>query len=437
MNDWFDFFRNAALLFATLMLVKYYIFLILAPLYPIQEVLRRIRQKRKDRIAAQSEGGVILYEPKVSIVIPAWNEEVGILKTVNSVLSGSYKNIEIIIVNDGSTDNSDFLIRHFIQDLLTKKIIPENVISYFYKENEGKGHALNFGIENASGEIILTMDADSILEKDAIKNLIPYFKDSKISAVVGNVKVSKNNTIIGYTQQLEYLFGFYFKRAHAVLGAEYIFGGACAAFRKEVFESFGYFDTTNKTEDIELSMRIRFHGLHCAYAENVICYTEGASDVLGLINQRLRWKKGRMDTFLKYRSLFFSFDKRHNKFLSFFVLPFALLAEIQLFFEPISISLLATYSFISGDYLSITLGALFIFVIYIVNAFFGHHKINIGTILIFPFTWPIFYFLVWVEYIVLLRSLKMVLRGDEIVWQKWKRQGVTEGIIDPGVAFDK
>lgn len=211
------------------------------------------------------------------------------------------------------------------------------------------------------------------------------------------------------------------------MGAEYIFGGACAAFRKkQVFDDLGLFDTSNKTEDIELSMRIRFHGLKCAYAENVVCYTEGASDVVGLINQRLRWKKGRMDTFLKYRRLFFSFDPRHNKFLSFFILPFSLLAEIQLFFEPISITLLATYSFISGDYLSITLGAMFIFVIYIVNTFFGHHKINLKILFLFPFTWPLFYFLVWIEYLSLLKSVKMVLRGDDIVWQKWNRKGVAE-----------
>ena len=95
----------------------------------------------------------------------------------------------------------------------------------FQKENGGKGSALSFGIEKANGEIIVTMDADSAYEKHAIERIVEYFKDPKINAVVGNVKVSNNDTLIGYLQQLEYLFGFYYKRTHAVLDAEYIFGG--------------------------------------------------------------------------------------------------------------------------------------------------------------------------------------------------------------------
>lgn len=117
MNEWFIFFRNAAFFFATLMLVKYYIFLVLAPFYPIQETLRRIRTKKltKERI---SQGDRSIYHPKVSIVIPAWNEEIGILKTVRSILHNTYKNVEVIIINDGSTDNSDAVVRKFIRDTL-------------------------------------------------------------------------------------------------------------------------------------------------------------------------------------------------------------------------------------------------------------------------------------------------------------------------------
>lgn len=429
MNEYFIFFRNAAFFFATAMLVKYYVFLLVAPFYPVQEILRRLRLQR---IRKRSEA--IRYVPKVSVIVPAWNEEVGILKTITSILWGEYRNTEIIVVNDGSTDGSHRVMQEFIADGLKRKLFDEEKIRYFYKENGGKGEALNFGIERATGEIILTVDADSALEKNAIARLVEYFEDKKIDAVVGNVRVAKNPTIVGFTQQLEYLFGFYFKRAHSVLGAEYIFGGACAAFRKStVFDRLGLFDTSNKTEDIEMSMRIRYHGLRSAYAEDVICYTEGASTIHGLINQRLRWKKGRMDTFLKYRRMFFSLDwRRHNVFLSWFVLPFSLLAEIQLLFEPISITFLATYSFVSGDYLSITLGSLFVLVIYIVTAFFSGDLKLVRVLFLFPFTWPLFYFLVWVEYLALLKSIKMVFRGDDIEWQKWKRQGVSDSPV-PGV----
>jgi len=422
MNEYFIFFRNAAFFFATAMLVKYYVFLIIAAFYPLQEQSRRLHVRRLRRKIGRFEP----YHPKVSVIIPAWNEEVGILKTVSSILWGTYEKFEIIIVNDGSTDDSDKVVHEFRENGLKDDLFAEDKIHYFFKENGGKGKALNYGIERATGEIIVTVDADSVLERDALTRLVSYFEDDRIDAAVGNVRISKSWSFVGLAQLLEYLFGFYFKRAHAVLGAEYIFGGACAAFRKKaVFDELGLFDTENKTEDIEMSMRIRFNGLHSAYAEDVICYTEGASTVHGLVSQRLRWKKGRMDTFLKYRSIFFSADwRRHNVFLSWFILPFSLLAEVQLFFEPISITFLATYSFVSGDYLSITLGALFVFVIYVVNAFFSHSKKSFWVLFLFPFTWPVFYFLVWVEYLALLKSLKMLLRGDDIEWQKWKRKGV-------------
>jgi len=334
------------------------------------------------------------------------------------------QNIEVIVVDDGSQDKTSQVVKATINSNPNKNIS----IKLFQKENGGKGSALSFGIEKANGEIIVTMDADSAYEKHAIERIVEYFKDPEIDAIVGNVKVSENETLVGSIQKLEYLFGFYFKRAHAVMGAEYIFGGACAAFRKSTtFDKYGLFDTTNKTEDIEMSMRLRFFGINCTYAENVLCYTEGASSILGLVNQRLRWKKGRFDTFMKYRRMFFSLDRNHNKFLSWFILPYSLLAEIQLLFEPLAITLLAAYSFISGDYLSLALGSLFVFVIYFVSAIFGEN-FNPGLLISYFYTWPLFYFLVWIEYLALMKSLKLILRGEDITWQKWDRVGIKEKI---------
>lgn len=413
-EEWFINLRNLAFLFATLMLVKYFIFLVIAPFYSVKEELRKIKlKKRKEK-----------YNPLVSVIVPAWNEEVGIKKTIKSLIENTHDRIEIIIVNDGSTDNSDAVIKDIIEktegDVRYKNI----AMRYFYKENGGKGTALNLGIEKSKGEIIVTMDADSAFEKNTISNFVEYFTDKNIDAAVGNVKIANKRNIIGLLQRLEYLFGFYYKRTHAVLGAEYIFGGACAAFRREIFDNLGYFDIGNKTEDIEMSMRVRFHGLRCAYAEKAVCWTEGASTIMGLINQRLRWKKGRLDTFIRYRKLFFSFDRKHNKALTFFVLPFSLLAELQLLYEPIAITLLLAYSFISGDFISLALGSLFIFVIYFVVAFFNDEKIDFKLLGLFFFTWPLFYILVWIEYLVLIKSLKMVLRGEDVSWQKWKRVGI-------------
>lgn len=415
----FIIFRNITILFATLMLVKYYVFLVLAPFHSYKETLRRIklRKIRKNRDD--------LYRPLISVIIPTWNEEIGIIKTIESVVLNTYTNIEILVVNDGSSDNTDKIMKGFIEGYFSKKSPSELNIKYFKKKRGGKGTALNHGIAQAKGEIIVTIDADSVLEKHALERLAEYFEDRSIDAAIGQVKVAENRSLVGLLQQLEYTFGFYYKRAHSILGAEYIFGGACAAFRKEkTFDQIGLFNTVSKTEDIEMSLRSRYHGLHAVYAENVICFTEGASTIVGLINQRLRWKKGRFDTFIKYRQMFFSLDKRHNKPLSWFVLPYALLSELQLLFEPIGIALLAAYSIISGDYLSLSIGILFIFLIYLVVSIFNQDKLNLKIVCMFPFTWPLFYILVWVEYVVLVKSIGMILRGNDITWQKWARKGV-------------
>lgn len=423
MAEWFYRLRDMTVVFAGLMLVRYWLFLMIAPWHSAKEELRQIR------IRKYYPERIYNYAPLVSVIVPAWNEEVGILRTISSLLNNTYPHIEIVVVNDGSTDASHKVVIDFLKQR-EHDGVSNKLLKYYYKENGGKGTALNHGIERARGEIIVTMDADSIFHHQAIERLVSYFRDPSISAAVGNVKIANNGTLVGQIQSLEYQFGFYFKRAHSVLNAEYIYGGACAAFRRsETFDSLGLFDTLNKTEDIEMSLRTKYAGLKAVFAENVICYTEGASTITGLVNQRLRWKKGRLDTLVKYRQMFFSLKKHHNNWLCFFILPYSLLGELQLLFEPIGIALLLSYSIISGDYLSLGLGIFFIFVTYFVVACFNFEKFNWRILLKFPFTWPLFYVTTWIEYMVLLRSIKMAVRGHEIDWQRWERKGVDLKVV--------
>lgn len=403
--------------FVILVMAKNYIFLILSPFYPVRERLRYIKQVKLRRAKYLGR-----HNPRVSVVIPAWNEGKGVIKTLESVLYNGYDNVEVVVVNDGSTDGSDKVIRDYLTRLKKYNRNAASSVNYIYNKHGGKGVALNTGIKSSKGEIILTLDADSALKRGSIKNLTRYFLDKEIMAVVGNVEVVNSNSLIGLAQKLEYFFGFYNKRAHALMGAEYIFGGACASFRKEVFKEIGLFDTKNKTEDIEMSMRTKFHGMKSTYAEDVICYTEGASDLKGLIAQRIRWKKGRFDTFHKYRSMFFSTEDHHNTFLSFFVLPFSLLTEVILFFEPIAIAILIIYMVITYEYLSLSLSLLYILLVFVVVPLF-HSKPRPSYILYFPF-WPLFYFLDWIEFLACYKSLKMIRQGKDVEWQRWDRQGI-------------
>jgi poly-beta-1,6-N-acetyl-D-glucosamine synthase len=380
-------------------------------LNPFYTITEKLRQKKFTNLKSKK---------RVSIIVPAWNEEVGIIKTVKSILQSTYVNIEIVVVNDGSTDDTEKNILQFL------KMNPQfsNKVKYIYQKNSGKGVALNTGIKSSTGSIILTCDADSQIEKNAILNLVKYFRDPEIKAVVGNVKVYNTATLAGQLQQIEYLFSFYNKRAHAIMGAEYIFGGACAAFRRSVFSQIGYFDEDNKTEDIDMSMRTRLSGMKCTYAEDVICYTEGASRLRDLVKQRTRWKKGRFDTFYKYKYAFFSLDKKHNKLLTWFILPLSIVTEIQLLLEPIAFLIFGYITYLKNDTVTIGYGLLFMFVGYLIFGFFNKQGIQWKIMLGFPITWLSFYLLNWVEYLALLNSIKLLIQKQDITWQKWQRVGI-------------
>src|SRR6185369_13921111 len=166
----------------------------------------------------------------------------------------------------------------------------------------------------------------------AIKNMVKHFSDPQVASVAGNIVIDKLTKPIGLIQQLEYLYGFYFKRADSLLNSVYIVGGAAAGYRRKIIAVLGGFDEDIITEDIEMSTRLQDNGYHIRYAADAIVYTEGPSDFRGLCRQRLRWKFGRLLTFYKYRHLFFSLKAKHNAFLCFVILPIALFTELLLFF---------------------------------------------------------------------------------------------------------
>jgi poly-beta-1,6-N-acetyl-D-glucosamine synthase len=423
-NDIYGSMRLIITVFASLVLLKYFVYLVIAPVYTVQKEVWKFKTTRKIKKGLLPKE----YKPLVSVLIPAWNEEVGIITTIKSVLANTYQNIEIIVIDDGSTDNTKSIVKEFKKayDLESKTYGLKKTLKFFSKKNGGKGSALNHGVKKSKGEIIVTMDADSAHHPDAVANIVKYFRDPGIDALVGNVKVSNTNTILGLLQKLEYLFGFYFKRVHSLFNAEYIYGGACAAFRKSTtFDSLGLFDTENKTEDIEYSMRTKLFGLKAVYGEDVVVFTEGASSLKGLYKQRLRWKKGRIDTFIKYKSLFFSRNPKHSKFMTFIILPFAVMGEFQLLLEPMFFALIWSYTLISGDFLSIGLSSLFILFTFVSAIFFGDKKVNVMYLIYFPAFWLIFYILVAIELLSLLKSVELVRANEDIAWQKWKREGIS------------
>src|SRR5215471_1188132 len=232
--------------------------------------------------------------PLVSVLIPAWNEEVGLFRTIKSVLANSYQPVEIVVINDGSTDNSDWMMHDF---LATYEREMQSVhgyvpIIYKYRENGGKGSALNAGIALAHGEIIITTDADCVMSRDTITHFVAAFADPSVMCVVGHVKIGNVKTLMGSLQALEYAMNFYSKKADAMLGKIDIVCGAAGAFRREVFDLVGGYSNRHPTEDMEFSLRIRQAGLRIAYAPDAVIYTEGADTWRSLVQQRIRYKRG-------------------------------------------------------------------------------------------------------------------------------------------------
>lgn len=410
--------RAIIVLFATTLLIKYFVYMFISPWNDVLMSFKRFRIRHRQPKS--------VYAPRVSVLVPAWNEEDGIVTTIETLLQSTYKNMEIIVINNASTDQTEEHVQAIIHRIAIQKIRRSRIdIVYVREENQGKGYALNKGIQIATGEILISIDADCSVSPTAIQNFVNCFEDPNVMAAVGNVKIGNTDTLIGVIQYLEFLFSFYFKKCDSIFGSIYIIGGAAGAFRKEVFTILEGYSVSNVTEDIDLSVRMQCLGMKIVYAQDAIIYTEGAADFSGLIKQRTRWKRGRFETFIQYRKLFFSTKKEHNKFLSWIVLPLAIFGDAQLFLELFFIAFLFVYSYLTNDYSSFISG------IVIVSAMFaaqivsdmGKQRMS-AFILLAPIGWILLYAISFVEFQALVQSLGEFALGKKATWQSWNRHGV-------------
>ncbi len=409
--------RLVIIIFASLLLTKYFIYMVLSPW---NEIRLRYRQQR----FASAD-----YRPTVSIIVPAWNEQEGIITTVEGLLQSEYQRVEILVVDNASTDNTGVNVRNLIREHKKQQRllgINEGItVRYIYEGTQGKGHALNTGLREAKGDIIMSIDADCYVPPATIKNFVAYFADPDVMAAVGNVRIGNTDTVLGVVQYLEFLFSFYFKKAESLVNTVYIIGGAAGAFRREVFDQLGPYNTSNITEDIELSVRIQAAGMRIAYAPDALVFTEGAVSLTGLMKQRLRWKRGRFETFRDHRYLFFSRDKKHNPILSWIIFPLAIFGELQLSLEILFLTFLYVFSYITGDFTSFISGIVVVGSMFLVQVMFDEHRDKLWSfLLIAPIGWLLFYISTLVETQALFKALWGYIRKQELKWQKWERQGV-------------
>jgi peptidoglycan-N-acetylglucosamine deacetylase len=307
----------------------------------IVNVLLAMYNMRKSRFGRRTKG----YNPLVSVIMSAYNEEEVLPHTVRSILASNYRNLEIVIVDDGSKDN-------------TGKVAIELAKRYkrvraFTKVNGGKASGLNFGIKHAMGEIIIGIDADTIFPGSTVGRLVRHFVDPKVGAVAGNVKVGNLQSMITRWQMLDYIIGIYIERnAQSALGSVMIVPGACGAWRKSVILAAGGYRHHTLAEDFDLTLSVHRLGYKVLQDNSAMSYTEAPDNLQALTKQRFRWLYGTTQAFWKHRDMMF---KRRYGWTGMFVMPYAIFTFLlPIVFIPILL-IINIENFVAGNYRSIIL----------------------------------------------------------------------------------
>lgn len=286
---------------------------------------------RKDYLQNPSWRG---NTPKVSIVLPAYNEGKYIADCLQTITELDYpkNSLEVIVVDDGSTDDTFKIAKSFEQK--------SSLIKAYTKKNGGKGAALNFGIKMASGELVATMDADSYLTKNVLKELVPYFDDPLVMAATPAVKIRESNNFLKELQRVEYMMILFSRKLLSYIDSVPVTPGPFSIFRSSVFEKIGYFDEHNLVEDQEIALRIQAHNFKIKSSLTAEVLTEPPENLPDLVKQRVRWQRGGIRNYWQYRSLI---SPKYGDFGVYFVpLNFVALTSFFLLLGTLLYSIITT-----------------------------------------------------------------------------------------------
>ena len=232
--------------------------------------------------------------PRVAVLVPAYREELVISRCVASLRASVYPNLEIVVIDDGSDDGTAAAARRAAAD--------DGRVTVLRKGNGGKASALNHGFSATRAEVIVVVDADSIVESDAIAELVKPLADARVGAVAGNVKVGNRWSVLGVFQHLEYVMGINLdRRFFDEIDAISVVPGALGAFRRESLEAVGGFPTDTLAEDADLTVAIGERGFHVRHAPYALAWTEVPTAIGALRRQRFRWTYGTLQVLWKHR----------------------------------------------------------------------------------------------------------------------------------------
>lgn len=367
------------------------------------------------RRAQLSHTGNDSFQPFVSVIIAAYNEEKVISRTVQSILKSDYPHYEIIVVDDGSQDRTSAIV--------SENFYNNERVHLIRKENGGKSSALNRGIQKAKGDIIVAIDADTIISHQAISLLVRHFMDEKIAAVSGNMKVGNMRNLLTICQHIEYVTGFNLeKRAFGFLNCVTVVPGAIGAWRKQVILECGGFTDDTLAEDTDMTLRILCQGYTVAIEENAYAYTEAPEGIRGFFKQRYRWTYGTLQCLWKHKRTVFA---RKHKSLGCIAIPNMLLFQFALPLVAPVLDALAILGILSGDIKKAVLFYLGFFIIDLVICLFTFRleKLSLKP-LISLFLQRAFYR--YIMPLVVWKSIHAAIKGTRVGWNKLQRSGNLE-----------
>ncbi|MCD8508696.1 MAG: poly-beta-1,6 N-acetyl-D-glucosamine synthase [Bacillus sp. (in: Bacteria)] len=247
-------------------------------------------------------------EPFVSILIPCHNEEDTISETIEGAMALNYSNYEVIAINDCSTDQTEDILRTLTTEY-------SNLRTITLQQNLGKAKALTYGTLAAKGEIIVTIDADAILDPDALQYIIPHFTTQnnaeQVGAVTGNPRIRNRSSLLAKIQLVEYasIIGM-IKRTHRILGKLMTVSGVIAAFRKRALLDVDFWDPDLVTDDIGITWKLQRNNWDVRYEPRAICWMLVPETLRGLVKQRIRWAQGGVEVLIRHADIFKHISQR-------------------------------------------------------------------------------------------------------------------------------
>jgi len=362
------------------------------------------------------------YQPAVSVVIAAYNEANVINRTVANVLASDYPDLEIVVVDDGSLDGTS--------DAVLAAFSNEPRVRVLRKENGGKASALNIGIRDCHGEVIIALDADTIFAQDTIGKLVRHFADPSVGAVSGNVKVGNRNNAWTIWQTIEYITSQNFdRRAFDLINCITVVPGAVGAWRHDAIVLAGMYSSQTLAEDTDLTFKVRKLGYRILTDNEALAYTEAPENVRNLAKQRFRWAFGTLQCLWKHRDALFN-----PEYKAFGLVAMPSMWIFQILFQAIApiVDLGIVWAWVFGKFISPMPGNSNVWMLLGYWAVFSTVEL-LGAIVAFRLDGEDMRLVPWLPlqrfayrqllYYVILKSIHHAIVGKRVGWGKFERKG--------------